>query len=128
MPKILIAGGTGLVGSNLIQKLKQRKCKLVLLSTQKHKQNNVDVFYWNPELDIFPLMDLKEIDICINFCGAPIFDKAFTVGRKEELQKSRIIPIQFLAKQFMRAGCKVPYFISTSATGIYPNICLNEID
>jgi uncharacterized protein (TIGR01777 family) len=127
MPKILIAGGTGLIGSNLILKLKQKKYEVVLLSTQKNRPNHVDTFYWNPELDIFPLLDLKTIDVCINFCGAPIFDKAFSAGRKKELTSSRVIPIQFLAKQFIKAGCRLPYYISASATGIYPNICLNEL-
>jgi uncharacterized protein (TIGR01777 family) len=128
MPKILIAGGTGLIGSNLVKKLKQRNFEIVLLSTQKARPNNVDSFYWNPEMDIFPLLDLKTIDACINFCGAGIFDQDFSPERKDILLRSRVLPIQFLAKQFKKAGCKVPYFISASGTGIYPGICLNELD
>lgn len=128
MPKLLIAGGTGLIGSNVIKKLKQKNYEVVLLSTQKSKPNNVDTFYWNPERDLFPLLDLTSIDACINFCGAPIFDKGFTEDRKRELTRSRLLPIEFLAKQFKKAACELPIFISTSATGFYPNICLTELD
>jgi len=127
MSKILIAGGTGLIGSNLVNKLKQKKHEIVLLSTQRLKSNSVDTFYWNPETNTFPSIDLQSIDACINFCGAAIFDKAFTVERKAELTRSRVLPIQFLIQQFKQANCRLPYFISASATGIYPNICLNEL-
>ncbi len=128
MLKILVAGGSGLIGSNVLKKLKQKNHETVLLSTRKNLANNENCLYWDPENGIFPVMDLGSFDACLNLCGAPIFDKAFTEQRKEELKRSRTLPIQFLATQFKQAGVTLPYFISSSATGFYPNICLNEIN
>ncbi|MEZ4804417.1 MAG: TIGR01777 family oxidoreductase [Bacteroidia bacterium] len=128
MSELLLAGASGLIGSKLIIKLKQKNIKYVLLSTQKKLNGQNNTLYWNPESNEFPDIDLKRFDACINFCGAGIFDKAFTDGRKEILLKSRVVPIQFLKSQFEKQNVTLPNFISASGTGFYPNICLNELD
>ncbi|MDI1233620.1 MAG: TIGR01777 family oxidoreductase [bacterium] len=123
MLKILIAGGTGLIGSNLITKLKQKNYKIVLLSTQKSKTDNESVFYWQPYKNELPEAALEGIDICINLCGAGIFDKAFSAERKKELIDSRIISTQVLLNAFKLKNQSLLHYFGGSATGIYPNIC-----
>lgn len=127
MSEILLAGASGLIGSKLILKLKQKNYKIVLLSTQKSKQTSPDILYWNPEERVFPEIDLNRFAACINFCGAGIFDEPFTNERKDLLLKSRIKPIQFLIEQYKKQNVQCPHFLSASASGFYPNICLNEL-
>lgn len=127
MSEILLAGASGLIGSKLILKLKQKNYKIVLLSTQKSKQINSETLYWDPENGVFPEINLNRFAACINFCGAGIFDESFTNERKDILLKSRIKPIQFLIDQFKKQNVQCPHFISASASGYYPNICLNEL-
>jgi uncharacterized protein (TIGR01777 family) len=127
MSEILLAGASGLIGSNLIKKFKQRNYKIVLLSTQKNKCDGIETLFWDPGNGIFPDIDLNRFSACYNFCGAGIFDKNFTTERKLILTKSRIEPIEFLQENFKKQGVVIPCFISASASGYYPNICLNEL-
>ncbi len=122
MSELLIAGGSGLIGSKLIKKLKQKNFKIVLLSTQKNKHSNLETLYWNPDRGEFPELDLKRFSHCINFCGVGIFDKRFTEKRKLQLLSSRIKPIQLLIQEFEKQKVVLPHFISASAGGFYPNI------
>lgn len=128
MSEILLAGASGLIGSKLIKKLKQKNYKIVLLSTQKSKHSPPEILYWNPEKGIFPDVDLRRFSACFNFCGAGIFDAAITENRKRILLDSRILPINFLLSNFEKQNIRLPHFISASASGYYPNICLNELN
>ncbi len=128
MSEILLAGASGLIGSKLIKKLKQKNYKIVLLSTQKSKHSAPEILYWNPEKGIFPDLDLSRFSACFNFCGAGIFDAAITENRKRILLNSRILPINFLLNNFEKQNVTLPHFISASASGYYPNICLNELN
>ncbi|MCC6817656.1 MAG: TIGR01777 family protein [Bacteroidia bacterium] len=128
MSKILIAGGSGMIGSKLILKLKQNNIDFVFLSTQKNTNYLKNSYHWDPEKDIFPSIDLKEFDAVVNFCGAGIFDKAFSPERKKTLLSSRILPIEALNKAFKRQNIKAPIFISASASGYYSNDSQEIID
>lgn len=128
MAKFLIAGGTGMIGSKLTKKLKQNNIEFVFLSTQKNANSLNFRYHWNPETDLFPEIDLKSFDAVINFCGAGIFDRSFSESRKRQLTDSRIRPILALHNAFKKQNVKVPYFISASATGLYPNISQDILD
>jgi uncharacterized protein (TIGR01777 family) len=128
MNNILIAGGTGLVGSKLVKKLKQKNYNIVFLSTRLEAKTLKDRYYWNPDKGIFPEIDLSKFDCCINLCGAGIFDKNFTTERKAYLLESRVKPIELLLKHFQIQNVKLPVFMSASASGYYDNICLNGIN
>ncbi len=122
MNRILIAGGTGLVGSNLIIKLKQKNYEVNILTTQVELANNFDIFWWQPSKGKIPTEALKNVSICINLCGASIFDKEFTENRKKELHDSRTIPAEVLLNSFKQNDIKLMHYIGASAIGIYPNI------
>lgn len=126
-PTILVAGGSGLLGSKLVKKLKQKNLYPVLLSTQRELANGDDIVYWHPGNSIFPDIDLTNVKVCFNFCGAGIFDKPITDARKKVLIDSRLKPIEFLLRMFKQSGKHPDCFITASATGFYPNICLNEL-
>lgn len=128
MNAILVAGGSGLIGSKLIKILKQKNYEIVLLSTQKNIEKGIETHFWDPENGVFPNLDLKRFRACINFCGAGIFDRRISSSRKTVLLNSRIIPIRFLISRFAAASVRLPQFISASAMGYYPDNCLIELD
>jgi uncharacterized protein (TIGR01777 family) len=128
MSEILLAGASGLIGSKLIKMFKQKNYKIVLLSTQKKLCINEETLFWDPKNGLFPDIDLNRFSACYNFCGAGIFDENFTDERKQLLEESRIKPIEFLLENFEKQNVVVPAFISASASGYYPNICLNELN
>ncbi len=127
--KILVCGGTGLVGTNLIKKLKQKNHQIVLLSTQKDKANQNDIFYWNPSENIIDTKAFEGVDVIINLSGQGIFEQSFSEKRKKELLLSRTEPLNLLRKTIIDNNFKVKTLISASAIGYYPNFCatlLNE--
>lgn len=128
MNNVLIAGGSGLIGSNLIKKLKQKNISVTLLSRSKNHNSLINSVYWNPKEKIFPNLDLKTFDVCINFCGEDIFGEKITPYREQQLLESRTIPIDFLLENFKAQNAKLKHFVSASAIGIYPDNCLNEMD
>jgi uncharacterized protein len=128
MNNVLIAGGSGLIGSNLIKKLKQKNISVTLLSRSENHNPLINSVYWNPMEKIFPNLDLKSYNVCINFCGEDIFGTKITPDRERKLLESRTTPIDFLLENFKLQNVKIKHFVSASAIGIYPNNCLNEIN
>lgn len=127
MSKILICGGTGLIGSKLIQKLKQKKYEIVLLTTQKNKTNGRDIYYWNPNESFIDIKAFSGVKTIINFSGQGIFYKDFSVSRKKELEESRTKAIACLFDYIKVNQIKIDHFITASATGYYPNICSEKL-
>lgn len=127
MLKVLLCGGSGLIGSKLRIKLKQINADVVLFSTQKKLENGQNVFYWNPDEGVFPDLNPAEFDAVINLCGAGIFDSYFTENRKKVLRDSRILPLRLLHDNLRKEKLRLPHLISVSGVGIYPDKCLNVI-
>lgn len=128
MSKILICGGTGLIGSKLIQKLKQKNHEIVLLTTQKSKTNSKDIYYWDPSESYIDSNAFNNVDVIINFSGQGIFDKNFTDSRKIELEESRTKAISCLFDHIKTHNINIQQFITASATGYYPNICSDKLN
>lgn len=120
MKKILIAGGSGLVGSNLVKIIQEKNREFVVLSRNKSHKSLKTNAYWNPAQGIYPEIDPSEFELCINLCGAGIFDKKITSKRLKILETSRTQPIRFLSEFFKSSNYQIPHFISVSGTGFYP--------
>ena len=130
--KFLIAGATGLIGERLLNAIKKRGNKVSILTTNKNiDQSNkyINVFYWNPELDIIDEDCINGVDVIINLAGSPIA-QLWTIKAKESILQSRVRSIELLHKAILNnKNCKVKQFICASAIGLYKsdsNIVHNE--
>ena len=130
--KFLIAGATGLIGERLLNAIKKRGNKVSILTTNKNiDQSNkyINVFYWNPELDIIDEDCINGVDVIINLAGSPI-SQLWTIKAKESILQSRVRSIELLHKAILNnKNCKVKQFICASAIGLYKsdsNIVHNE--
>jgi len=92
--KILLAGGTGLIGQNLVELLKSEGHEVNILTRSDYKKDNH--FYWSPKANEIDENALENIDIIINLAGAGIADKRWTKKRKEVLINSRVDTTNFL--------------------------------
>lgn len=108
--KILITGGTGFIGSKVVDKLKKKHQIIVFLRTQKLIPG-VQVIKWDYK---DPLPDIK-VDGIIHLMGKNILD-SWTNKNKKEIYNSRIIPLKKFQKKY-----KLKFLISASAQAIYPN-------
>jgi uncharacterized protein (TIGR01777 family) len=115
--KILITGGTGLIGKKLCAALLQQGHELTILTRRpavvpKQCKAIVSLSEWQPE---------TIYDAVINLAGEPIVDKSWTEKRKKCLWDSRVSLTHELVKHIEAANQKPNVLISGSAIGYYGN-------
>ena len=119
MPKIIIlAGGTGLIGTRLTTIL-QSKGYTVRILTRNPRQEGQ--YQWNPYAGTIDHAVFKDADAIINLAGSGITDKRWSVARKKDLINSRVKSIETLQIALSELSVKPPVFVSASAVGIYGN-------
>jgi uncharacterized protein (TIGR01777 family) len=115
--KILITGGTGLLGSRLSEYLTDKGYQVSHLS-RGTKSEKYPTFHWNLEKETMDSTAL-DTDYIIHLTGAGIMDKAWTAKRKGELRDSRINTLHLIKNELHTQNRKIKGFISASAVGIY---------
>ena len=120
---LLITGGTGLVGRNLIAEAKNRGIKVHYLTTDKRKiisDENVKGFYWNPKEDFLDQSCFEGVDTLIHLAGATI-SKPWNPKNRKEIMDSRITTSRMLSQSMKHEKIKMKQILCASAIGIYPN-------
>ncbi|MBH46273.1 MAG: TIGR01777 family protein [Flavobacteriaceae bacterium] len=121
--KLLITGGTGLVGRNIIAEAQNRGVKLHYLTTDKRKiisDDAVKGFYWNPKQDFLDQKCFEGVDTLIHLAGATI-SKPWTPKNRKEIMESRVITSRMLSQSMKHEKIKMKQIMCASAIGIYPN-------
>lgn len=121
MKKILIAGGTGFVGKQLIPFLVEKGYSIHVL-TRKPSANsskNIRFFQWEIERQYIDKKAFEGVEILINLTGANIGEKRWTEQRKKEIIDSRINSIDVLHRYISENKFNINTFISSSAVGFY---------
>lgn len=119
---ILLAGGSGAIGTHLIERLLISEDTVVTLlsRTVRQSEGNVRFIQWNGE-SIPEQLLTESFDAVVNLCGAGIADEPWTVARKRILHDSRILPTKALVSFINKAKHKPEVFVSASAVGFYGN-------
>jgi len=117
--KILIAGGSGLIGKRLTTLLKEEGYEVAWLSRSKQNSGEVKSYYWNPDKNEIDDVAVKNSDYIINLAGAGIADKLWTPSRKKLLIDSRTIPTDLLITTLKNSENNVKGYFSASAIGFY---------
>ena len=122
MKRILISGGSGLVGTALSALLQQQGYHVAHLSRSPHLATASDVqrYYWNPSKKEIALKSLLESDALIHLAGAPVA-KRWTPSYKKEIIDSRVESTRFLSEVLAKEKHKIKTVISASAIGCYPH-------
>ncbi len=122
--KILITGGTGLVGTHVIPALLGRGDQVVCVSrdAQRARQvlpSQVEVIEADPALAGPWLASVADADAVINLAGESVAAGwLWTGGKKRRLRRSRLRPTAHLAEA-IRANDRPCVFLSGSASGYY---------
>jgi len=115
---ILIAGGSGLIGSRLTEMLHSQGHTVRLLS---RSPKGIGQFFWNPATDEMDAEALQDVDYVVNLAGAGIADKRWTAARKKELIESRVKSAALLYRTMAGMAKRPKAYLSASAVGIYGN-------
>ncbi len=117
--KILIAGGTGLIGNRIVSLLDHEKYDIHILSrSTKENRDNIKYFKWdvnNREIDLESL----KVNSIINLTGAGIADKRWSNARKKVIINSRINSTNLLISGLKDLDHKVESVACASAIGYY---------
>lgn len=116
--KVLIAGGSGLIGSRLAQLLRVQGAEVRILTRTPQQQGE---FHWDPATGQIATESLTDIDAVINLAGAGIADKPWTRARKQQIIESREQAAAVLAKAMEAMTIRPGVYIGASAIGYYGN-------
>lgn len=119
MKKILIAGGTGLIGAHLSRLLKKRGYEVTHLSRRANPDAEFSAYAWQPETGRYDRKAFDEADAVINLAGAGIADKLWSKKRKQEIIDSRTSGNTLIANYLRTEKHKIQAYVSASAIGFY---------
>jgi uncharacterized protein (TIGR01777 family) len=122
--KIIITGGTGFIGSHLIQHLANDTHQIILYTRGSPRTITVNhaslkFVYWDPQTSGSWFEELNGSDVVINLVGKNVFEARWNEKVKSEILESRILPTQLLVEAISRVEQKPPLLISASAVGFY---------
>lgn len=120
MEKVVIAGGSGLIGKRLCTLLQHSGYHPIILTRNTRTDIDFDQMEWNiGEQKIDPAFG--KVDHIINLAGAGIADKRWSRSRKKQILNSRIHALQLLNDAIEKYKPTIRSFISASAVGYYGN-------
>ena len=123
---IILAGGTGLIGKELLNQLIEKKHTVTLL-----KRNSKDISSPSPFMRV-EIWDGKNLgnwvtafddaDAVINLSGEPIAAKRWTSSQKEKILSSRIDSTRAIVSAIKESKKKPTVLVNASAVGYYGNV------
>ena len=130
--KVLITGGSGLIGRHLTSQLLKEKIEVVHLTRSRNSRSSVKTFEWDWKKGTIDEKCFDGVTHIVHLAGAPIAEKAWTMKRKHELVDSRVKTANLLHKKIKELDLELEAFISASGVGYYGAITsektYNEVD
>jgi uncharacterized protein (TIGR01777 family) len=118
MQKVVISGGTGLIGSMLTNWLDKNKYQVFLLTRNPKSNNHIG---WNPATGSIDAEKLHGTDIIIHLAGENIGAKRWSDAQKKLLYSSRLESTDLLVKALQKNNIRPDCIIAASGAGIYGN-------
>ncbi len=119
MSKILIAGGTGLIGKAISEILLANGHKIGMLSRSENLKAEIPRFKWNLKENYIDPKALDGVEYIINLAGASVADRPWTKKRKELIINSRTQGNRLIASHIKNGSLSLKKYISASAIGFY---------
>ncbi|MDF1839608.1 MAG: NAD-dependent epimerase/dehydratase family protein, partial [Planctomycetota bacterium] len=112
---VLITGGTGFIGRNLIRFLAGRGDRVSVVSRRPASVGGLpegcNAVGWLP--------DLSDYDAIINLAGEPLIGKRWNEGQRQRILDSRIESTDRIVEALSQASPKPRVLVNASAIGIY---------
>lgn len=119
MKKILLTGGSGLIGTYLGNLLVKKGYEVAILSRSKQSSSPFTSYHWDPSTKTIDPEALNNTYALIHLAGANIGDKRWTKKRKQTIFSSRVNSLHFLYQQLEKQTTPIPVCIVASAVGYY---------
>lgn len=113
--RVLVTGGSGFIGRELITLLIKQNNTIFVYSHQKQIKNNLG---FTSDVTVLTAQDdFPEVGVIVNLAGESIAKNRLTRNRLSQILNSRLETIELLAKKY--TDNFPSHFIQASATGIY---------
>ena len=120
--KIVIAGGSGFLGTALTRELANNGHDVLILTRQEPREGLAGVEYvsWTPNGQRGPWASaLDGADAVVNLAGESIGGSRWSTAQKQKLRESRLLATRSLTTAIREAGRPPRVFASGSAVGYY---------
>jgi uncharacterized protein len=120
--KVVLAGGSGFLGSALADALRARGDGVVILSRRPVAQALGSAIAWIPNGSIGPwAAEIDGADAVVNLAGEPLASKRWSGVQKRRIWDSRVLATRSLAAAIAAASQPPPVLVSASGVGFYPD-------
>lgn len=120
MPKkILISGGSGLIGMQLSKLLSENGYEVAHLTRSKKSDYPYQQFEWNIKKQNIDDEAIHFADAIIHLAGAGVVDEKWTEERKKAIVKSRTDSAKLLKSAITKHNKKIEHFIGASGINYY---------
>lgn len=131
MATVTIAGGTGMIGTQLSKLLAESGHTVYILSRSpgESEHSNIHFSIWDIEKNHIDEKVIENTDVLINLAGANIGEGRWTDKRKKIIVESRVRSNEFLSTCVNILPHRISKFISASANGYYghrPGVKVDE--
>jgi uncharacterized protein (TIGR01777 family) len=122
--RLLIAGGTGLIGSAIKEEAQRLGWEVVVLS----RKPLPGAMLWNPAVGEISMTAPEVFDAILNLAGTSIAGGRWTDQRKKEIQDSRVKASGTIEKYLLNGLLVTQVYIGSSAIGIYGDQGAKAVD
>ncbi len=127
MAKVLITGGTGLIGSYLSKRLQNKGYEVAILSRTNSSRTEILTYKWDYKTNVIDNEAIDSVDFIIHLAGTNIGKKRWTAKRKQQILDSRVKSAELILNKILERNKKINAFISASAVGYYGSITSEKI-
>ena len=118
--RIVLTGGTGLIGTHLVRSLGAQGHQLTLLTRDPARAPaGVQAVAWQPLPEAAPAPALDGADAVVHLAGEPIAAGRWTAARRERIEASRWIGTANLVRGLAAAEPRPRVLLAGSAVGYY---------
>ncbi|MGH2443896.1 MAG: NAD-dependent epimerase/dehydratase family protein, partial [Chloroflexota bacterium] len=124
--RVIVAGGTGFIGSALVRALQTRGDQVVVLSRKGPDAGSsalpgIEMLEWHPPEIGAWAEAFNSVDAVINVAGRTVVDPLvpWTSAEKRRILASRVEPTEAIVRAIAQASAKPEVLINQSAIGYY---------
>jgi uncharacterized protein (TIGR01777 family) len=132
MDRIVIAGGSGLVGAALVESLARDGREVTVLSRRPGAvgvlPGGARVVGWDGRTAGAWTREVEGAAAVVNLCGESVAGRRWSAARKRRLHSSRLEPTRALVEAIEQSAARPEALLQASAIGIYGSLGTDAVD